>query len=157
MKRLFLMRHGHAPTAAEAGVASDARRPLSERGLKDAGRMAAEIRRRGGRPALILHSPLLRAALTARAVADALGDGVAVEAFKALDNTLPPDEVFAALNRRGADGADILAIGHQPQLGEIASLLTGAPFEIRPAGVVALELSDAPRAAWALNVDELLD
>ncbi|NNN07525.1 MAG: hypothetical protein HKL90_16670 [Elusimicrobia bacterium] len=157
MKRLYLMRHGHAPTAAEAGVASDARRPLSERGLEDARRMAAEILRRGGRPALILHSPLLRAAQTARAAADALGAGVAVEAFKALDNTLPPDAAFAALSGRGADGEDVLAVGHQPQLGEIAALLTGAPFEIRPAGVVAIELAAAPRAAWSLNVGELLD
>ncbi len=32
VKRLYLMRHGHAPTPAEAGVKSDALRPLSDAG-----------------------------------------------------------------------------------------------------------------------------
>ncbi len=155
MKMLYLMRHGHAPTTSEAGVAKDALRPLSERGRRDARRMAEEILRRGGKPTLILHSPLLRAMQTARAVADSLKSGCEPEAFPALDNTLPPDDVIKALRRRGEESDQVLAVGHQPQLGEVAAMLAGEPFELRPAGLVALDLNASPASAWSLNADEL--
>lgn len=147
------MRHGHSPSPAEAGVKTDALRPLSERGRKDAGLMAAEIVRRGGRPALLLHSPLTRAAQTGAAAAAVLK--VAAVAFTPLDNSLPPQEVLAELRERGAAADDVVAVGHQPQLGEIAALLTGGLFEIRPAGVVAVDLFAEPRLLWSANVDEL--
>jgi phosphohistidine phosphatase len=147
------MRHGHSPSPAEAGVKTDAQRPLSGKGRVDAGRMAEEIARRGGRPVLALHSPLVRAAQTARAAADVLK--IDAEAFAALDNTLPPEEALSQLRRRVSGDGDVLAVGHQPQVGEIAALLTGDVFEIRPAGVVAIELGPEPRLLWSANVDEL--
>lgn len=153
MKRLFLMRHGHAPTTHEAGVARDELRPLSAKGRADARAMALELARRGGKPALILHSPLLRAAETAKAAGEALK--VRPQALQALDNTLPPEEALAALDAR-ADGAeDLLAVGHQPQIGEIAAYLTEAVLDVRPAGLIAVERGSPPRLLWAVNVDEL--
>jgi phosphohistidine phosphatase len=146
------MRHGQSPTAAEARVATDAKRPLSEKGRRDARRMAAEILRRGGRPALVLHSPLVRAAETAREAAAALA--AVAEEFDPLDNTLPAHEALAELGARAGDVDDVLAVGHQPQVGEIAALLLGASPEIRPAGIVCVELSP-PRLLWALNADDL--
>ncbi len=115
--------------------------------------MAEEILKRGGRPALILHSPLLRAVETAAAAALALKSPA--EPFRLLDNTRPPDEALAALEKRAADVDEILAVGHQPQLGELASLLTGELLEIRPAGVVAVEWAPQARLLWTLNADEL--
>lgn len=153
MKRLYLMRHGHSPTTSESGVKSDALRPLSERGRADAARMASEIARRGAKPALILHSPLTRAVQTARAAAAALG--VPAETFDLLDNTRPPGTVLDGLQERAPSIDDVLAIGHQPQIGEIAAMLTGQIFEIRPAGVVAVELASEAKLLWSLNVDEL--
>lgn len=153
MKRLYLMRHGHSPSPAEAGVSTDALRPLSPKGRADARRAAAEIKRRGGRPALILHSPLTRAVQTAGAAAEALK--VPAEVFAPLDNTRPPDEVYAELGERAASADELLAVGHQPQVGEVAALLCGEIFEIRPAGVVAVELGAKPRLLWAFNADEL--
>ena len=155
MKKLYLMRHGHSPSTSEAGVAKDALRLLSEQGKKDARRMAEEILKRGGKPVLILHSPLTRAVQTARAVADALKPAGGVEMFDALDNSLPPEDVIEALRGRGGDAAEVLAIGHQPQIGEVAALLAGRPFEIRPAGLVALDLGASPARAWSANADEL--
>ena len=147
------MRHGHSPSASESGVKSDALRPLSDQGRDDSRRMAAEVARRGGQPALILHSPLLRAVRTAEAAADVLKTQARV--FAPLDNTLPPQEALELLKDRAAEADDVLAVGHQPQLGEIAALLTGAVLDIRPACVVALELEPQPRLLWTANVDEL--
>lgn len=148
MKRLYLMRHGHAPTAAEARVGTDALRPLSEKGAADAARCAADIAARGGRPDLILHSPLRRAVQTAAAVAAVLKPARGTELFAPLDNSLPADEVLAALLARGNEASEVLAIGHIPQLAELATSLTKALYEIHPAGVVAVELEPKPRLLW---------
>jgi phosphohistidine phosphatase len=147
------MRHGQSPSTSEAGVKTDAQRPLSEKGRADARRMAEEIVKRGGRPSLVLHSPLLRAAETAKAAAAVLKTEPVV--FIPLDNTLPPDQVLEHLRKRAGAAADVLAVGHQPQIGEIAALLTSELYEIRPAGVVAVELGSSPRLLWSANADEL--
>lgn len=148
------MRHGHAPTTAEAGVAKDALRPLSEKGRADARAMAAELARRGGAPRLILHSPLTRAAQTAAEAASML-KGASREAFVPLDNTKSAEEVVADLASRANAVDEVLAVGHQPQIGEVAALLSQNLFEMRPATIVALELEPAPRVLWAVSPEDL--
>jgi phosphohistidine phosphatase len=149
MKRLYLMRHGHSPSTQEAGVPKDALRPLSDQGRLDARFMAAELSRRGGSPLLILHSPLLRAVQTAAEMAKVLKPASGVEVFAALDNTKPAEEVERALAARGASVDEVLAVGHQPQVGEIAALLGKTLFEMRPAAIVAIELYPSVRILWA--------
>ncbi len=153
MKRLYLMRHGHSPTTQDAGVKSDALRPLSEKGRADAVRVARELLRRGARPALVLHSPLVRATQTAAAAAAALG--IPAQTLEALDNTLPAEEAFAGLEGRAGAAEEVLAVGHQPQVGELTAFLADELFEFRPAGVAAVELGPTPRLLWAFNSDEL--
>ncbi|MBI3565633.1 MAG: histidine phosphatase family protein [Elusimicrobia bacterium] len=153
MKRLYLMRHGHSPTTHEAGVKTDALRPPSDKGREDAVRVARELARRGAKPGLVLHSPLARAMQTAVAAAAALDLSPAV--LQALDNTLPADEAFAGLQQRAAAVEEVLAVGHQPQVGEITAFLTDEAFEFRPAGLAAIELGPSPRLLWAFNADEL--
>jgi phosphohistidine phosphatase SixA len=75
--------------------------------------------------------------------------------FTALDNTLPPEEALAHLRGRAYGAVEVLAVGHQPQIGEIAAALTGEIFEIRPAGVIAVEMEPQPHLLWPLNADEL--
>lgn len=151
MKRLYLMRHGHAPAARETGVAKDALRPLSGRGREDARRLAAELASRGGAPSLILHSPLLRAVQTAAEAAAILKPASGAELFAALDNTRPAEEVLRELAARAARVDEVLAVGHQPQIGEVAALIGRASFELLPAAIVAFELSPVPRVLWTLS------
>ncbi|PIR18544.1 MAG: phosphohistidine phosphatase SixA [Elusimicrobia bacterium CG11_big_fil_rev_8_21_14_0_20_64_6] len=151
MKRLYLMRHGQSPTTSESGVAKDALRPLSERGRADARRMAAELTRRGAAPKLILHSPLLRAVQTAEELSSVLQPAGGKEAFTALDNTLSAEEVQSALTTRGAEVEEVVAVGHQPQIGEITSLLVQASFEFYPGTIVAVELQPEPRVLWTIS------
>ncbi len=151
MKRLYLMRHGHSPTTTEAGVSKDALRPLSDQGREDARRMAAELSRRGGAPLLILHSPLLRAVQTAAETAKILKPASGVEVFAALDNTKPADEVERAITTRAAAVEEVLAVGHQPQIGEIAALIGRTLFEMRPAAIVAIELYPVVRVLWSAS------
>ena len=141
------MRHGLSPSAADAGVEFDALRPISERGRADARRTAQEIAKRGGRPGLILHSPLTRAVQTAAAVAEVLKPARGTASFAPLDNTRPAEEVFTELTAR-TDGVDeVLAIGHQPQIGELAAMLTETRLDFRPAGLAVI--APGPRRAAA--------
>lgn len=151
MKRLYIMRHGHSPTTSEAGVPKDALRPLSDQGRADARAMAAELLRRGAAPGLILHSPLVRAVQTAAEVASVVKPASGSISFDPLDNSRPSDEVERELAARGASVDEVLAIGHQPQIGEIAALLADEILEFRPATIVALELSPSPRVLWAIS------
>lgn len=151
MKRLYLMRHGHSPTTLEAGVPTDALRPLSDLGREDARWMAGELVRLGCAPALILHSPLLRAVQTAAEISSALKPSGGREVFAPLDNTRPAEEVADALAARGAAVDEVIAVGHQPQIGEIAALLSGTAFEFRPATIVAVEFAPKPRVLWAMS------
>ncbi len=154
MKRLYLMRHGHSPTTTEAGVAKDAQRPLSDLGREDARRMAAELARRGGAPGLILHSPLLRAVQTAAAAAGVLKPAGGSEIFAALDNTQSAEEVESAIAARAASVDEVLAVGHQPQIGEIAALIGKTLFEFRPAAIVAIELQPSLRVLWTITPEQ---
>lgn len=149
MKRLYLMRHGHSPATAEARVAKDSLRPLSDKGRADARASAAEILRRGGKPSLILHSPLLRAVQTAGEAAAVLLPAGGTAEFMPLDNTRPAEELAAELAARGAAVDEILAVGHQPQIGELAAILGRRLFEMSPATVVAIEVGPSPKALWA--------
>jgi len=155
VKRLYLMRHGHSPSTAEAKVSKDALRPLSDQGKEDARRMAAELVRRGGKPALILHSPLTRAVQTAAEAASVLKPAAGAAPFMPLDNTRPAEEVAAELLARASGDAEVLAVGHQPQIGEVAALLGKAIFEFRPATIVAFEFAPEPRLLWSLSPEQL--
>jgi phosphohistidine phosphatase SixA len=117
--------------------------------------MAAELARRGGAPDLILHSPLLRAVQTAAEAASVLKPASGAEIFLPLDNTRPPEELETELAARAASVEEVLAVGHQPQIGELVSLLGKTLQEMRPATLVALELSPSPRVLWALHPEQL--
>lgn len=156
--KLYLMRHGHSPTVGEAGVARDFDRPLSDEGAAAVRLTAAELNRRGGKPALILHSPLTRAVQTAETAQAALSPKPAIEAFDPLSNVLAPEAVFEKLRPRLAECAELLAVGHQPQIGELAMMLSGKVFDFRPGGLFALELPDAggeARILWSFSPQDL--
>ena len=61
--------------------------------------------------------------------------------------------LYAELQKEIARACELLAVGHQPQLGELAAYLSGKIFELQPGGIVALEIGDrAPaKSLWSLN------
>ncbi|HAM36619.1 MAG TPA: phosphohistidine phosphatase SixA [Elusimicrobia bacterium] len=155
--KLYLLRHGQSATASEAGVARDFDRPLSPLGRDDVHRMARYLAEQGARPGVILHSPLLRAAQTAEVALSVLKPSQGLEAFAPLANELPAEDLAAELTRRGAGIAELLAVGHQPQLGELLAHLAKVPFSLRPGGVAALEIKAEGPASflWARNPEEI--
>jgi phosphohistidine phosphatase len=130
--RLLLIRHAKALPGEP-----DALRPLSPDGQAAARRLGEQLAAEGVKPDAILTSPLLRARETAAAVAAALG--CEVEPSEALAPGATVEGLSAAVAGRGET---VIAVGHQPDCGEIAAALTnGAPPPFPPGGMADLELS----------------
>ena len=153
---LYILRHGRSPSAAEAGVARDADRPLDPAGREELRRAARYLREQGGRPSLALVSPLKRAQQTAAEVAQLLKPTPELRTYAPLSNAISGAELYRRLvdDELGAD--ELLLIGHQPQLGELANYLTGEYYSLSPGGQIALETgAKGARLRWKINPDEL--
>jgi len=153
MKRLVLVRHGDAAPWAEGG---DHGRPLTPVGVDEARRLGQLLGAMDLSPALVVHSTATRAAQTAEALASAatwttplqptpeIYDASA-SLLLAVVHTLPPD----------AD--TVVLVGHQPGIGQLASLLAGgASFNVTTGCAIGLGLARddwrgvAARDGWLL-------
>lgn len=143
---LYLMRHGIA--ADPAPGTSDADRPLTEEGVRKTTRVAVGLQQIGVAPDVILSSPLRRAEETARIVAAVVAPSARVELYPLLAGGEPVEDVVKNL-RVPRRAREILLVGHQPDLGQLASyLLTGsanlAPPPFRKASVAAINVTAVP-------------
>jgi len=151
---VYLMRHGIAVDPAPG--TSDADRALTAEGVRKTARVAAGLRQVGVKPDLVLSSPLRRAEETAHLVADELAVKAAVELYPPLAGGCPARDVIKGLRPYRA-AREVLLVGHQPDLGALASyLLTGsenlAPLPFKKAGVAAIVVGGLPpRAAGMLD------
>lgn len=151
--KLLLFRHGPAGDRARwrALGREDFLRPLTADGRARTRAALRGLSRLVGPPAAIGTSPYARAAETADLLARAFGVG-APEELQAIAPGSPPADVFPWLAARA--GLDLVAlVGHEPQLGGLASWLlarAGVPFlELKKAGACLLELEGRPRAGSA--------
>ena len=115
---LILWRHADA----EEGFPDEARE-LTEKGEKQAARIAAWLRPRLPREVRILASPAKRAQQTAAAL------GKAFETTAKIGPGAPASSLLAIADWPGAKGA-VVIVGHQPTLGRAAALLlSGAEMD----------------------------
>jgi len=119
---LDLLRHGHALPADEGG---DDLRRLSPRGRADLERLAGRLRAMGWHPDRVFTSPLTRARESALVTLRGAAPDRAPEPMEALRPEYHPSEVVVALAAEGATTGHLLLVGHQPQMGLLAALLTG--------------------------------
>lgn len=122
MMRLYLVRHAIAENVSPTGRDKDRR--LTAEGRTRMRGAAAGLRALGVGVDLVLTSPLERARETAAIVAEAMG-GVELRILDELAAGAAPTSVLQALRpHRGL--AAIALVGHQPDLGYLASqLMTG--------------------------------
>lgn len=126
---LILWRHADARDGGP-----DLERPLTEKGQKQARAMADWLLARLPKDARILASPAVRAYQTANAL------GRDYETVNEIAPGADGVHVLAAAGWPDATGT-VLVVGHQPTLGEAASLLLfgeARPLSIKKAGVVWL-------------------
>jgi len=147
------MRHGEALSKQEAGVGTDAERPLAPQGLDMVNRVAQGLKTLGIKPDRVLTSALIRAQQTAELVASHLGCADRVEVCQALLPDQDPAAFLDALRELHAEGV-ILAVGHQPHLGQLAAQLvfgeTRDGLALRPGGLCLIEFPEFPRSLEAV-------
>jgi phosphohistidine phosphatase len=113
---LILWRHAEAQ---DPGLGGDFARNLTKKGRKQAERMAAWLKPRLEGDWELLVSPAARAMQTAAAL------DIAPDVRPALD---PSARAEAVLRETGwPRGERVIVVGHQPTLGEVASILLGGP------------------------------
>jgi phosphohistidine phosphatase len=119
---LYLIRHAHALDGE-----NDAARPLSPKGRKQIRSVVRLLREAGVfDPAEIWHSPLRRAHETAAALAKRLGCRARLREVAGLK----PDDAVDVIADKLADlRHPVAVVGHEPQLGALASLLVAEAAE----------------------------
>jgi phosphohistidine phosphatase len=142
---LYLLRHADANTEAN----TDDARPLSEKGVAQAKRVASFCVAHGIEIELVLSSPIRRAHETAVILAKELKAEIEVVPWLACG--AHPETVVREL-RKYRDCESVALVGHEPDFSEIAAHLLGLPspesIRIRKASLTLLEL-DSIRAKTA--------
>ena len=135
---LILWRHADAEDGKP-----DGERRLTEKGRKQAVRMAKWLSARLPENYAVLASPAVRAQQTARAL---------TEDFKTapdLDTSGSAQDLLRACNWPHGSGA-VVAVGHQPTVGEVAALLltgSSAQWAVRKGAIVWFSLRGAEARA----------
>src|SRR6266700_1431753 len=133
--KLYFLRHGEAdwPNWKKP----DDERPLTKRGKREMRDVAKFLDRLKVRPDLIVTSPLPRAAQTAEIAADYL------KAKVRKDESLAPgfgrSKLRIVLKRHHAKA--LMLVGHEPDLTNVISGLTGASLKLSKAGVALIDVN----------------
>jgi phosphohistidine phosphatase len=161
--KIYLLRHGPAMEAAEAGGDDRARR-LSHDGRRRTIQAARAMARLDVRPGLILSSPLARALETAELTAKELGMDGATRKEPRLEPGATPKALAQALaqvlRRAGKDVDSVMLVGHNPDLELFLAWLTApdaqAALTLAKGALAVIELDDARAALKAPGCGRLV-
>lgn len=147
--KLYLVQHGEAKRKEE-----DPSRPLTNKGIKDAEKVAKYISKLGVKIKKIFHSGKLRAKQTAEIYAKHLKPE---EGVSETDGLNPLDEPKIWIEKIKTIDEDIMLTGHLPHLSKLASaLITGDEnkeiIKFRNAGIICLERDEQGKwiILWAI-------
>jgi phosphohistidine phosphatase len=149
--RVYLVRHG---VAEDQNPEGDSERALTPKGRMRMAQQAKGLRDLKVRPDVILTSPMKRAMETAAIIAQELG-GIRLEQLLELGRAgCEPADILAALSPY-KDLNEIVLVGHQPGLGELASFMltrtsSQSEIEFKKGGVACLEASDEGEDSFVL-------
>ena len=146
LETIYIVRHGIAEDRAASG--RDADRRLTEEGIDETRRAAIGMRTIGVAPDLILTSPLPRADETARIIASVLAgksDEIAIDVTDTLSPGVHIEQLLLEC-RKPPKPAKVMVVGHQPDLGMLASWLISGSAEaaflpFRKASLACVETS----------------
>ncbi len=124
---LYLLRHAIAVERGTPGFETDHLRPLTDDGRAKMERIAAGMRSLNLQFDLILTSPYVRAHETAEIAATALRQEKLLRHEPTLQADRSPQEFVAKLAGKLGAHQRILAVGHEPFLSSLATLLLGLP------------------------------
>ena len=161
---LLLIRHAIAMERDEWARTGrpDGDRPLTDAGRRRMRKNARGIHRFAPHPDVVITSPHLRAADTARIIAETLG----IDRMETIDALLPDQhpQAFADWLNASARPSVIAAVGHEPHLGSLVTWLTtgheSPAVEFKKGGACLLRIDGRPDAGsavmqWLLTASQL--
>ena len=145
--KLYLMRHGLA--IKRGALVEDGDRPLTSVGIKKTQRVVKQFQELGLRFNLIVTSPLVRAQQTAEILHhQSLSKRLEVSAHLAPEGDLLEFLIWLAPYIKPE--ASLIAVGHQPDLGNWAEMLVYGQIQegiiLKKAGIIGLQLPDLGEA-----------
>jgi phosphohistidine phosphatase len=147
--KLYIVRHAIAVPHGAAGIREDDR-PLTEEGIRKMRQAAAGLYALGWIPDIMLTSPLTRASQTAEILIEFLGKKIKLITVPSLAPSGSRQEVYREIN--SFDKKNLMIVGHQPSLGEIAGEICWNSaenfIEFKKGGAGAIELEstqDVPK------------
>lgn len=147
MKRLYLFRHAKAEAQAEAK--DDKARSLSERGQRDAARMAVHMRRMKYLPDFVMCSSSARTRETLEFWSVAIAENPKTQYSDAL--YLAEPETMLSLIRRAPDTSKaMMVVAHNPGTEQIAVALLHEELKTKERGYVDAIEEKFPTAALAV-------
>lgn len=139
IKRLTLLRHGKS--SWRDPDLTDFERPLNKRGRRDAPIMGQSLAKRDFAPDLVLVSPALRARLTSEIIAEQLGIEKSKLSFDRNIYMASLEELIDLLRSIDEQSQDVLLIGHNPGITDLANYLVDGCIENVPTcGVFSVAL-----------------
>ena len=140
--KIVLVRH--AAAIERGGDVPDERRYLTPDGRISFRRTARTMAKRGVAPGLILTSPLLRSVQTADILAETLEYSGPLEAVEELAPGFDLQRLERLLGRYPHAG-ELVLVGHEPDLSDLAAALLGLPndFKLRKGSAVRLNVDPA--------------
>jgi phosphohistidine phosphatase len=143
--RLYFLRHGEADWPH--WKKSDDERPLTKAGKKEARDVAKFLARVKAKPSLVLTSPLLRAAQTAKIAAEHLK--IKCRQEKLLSPGFGKRELESVFEKYPNE--NLMLVGHEPDFSGAIGALTGASVKLSKAGVALADVdpsSQKGRLLW---------
>ncbi len=116
---LTIVRHGIAAPRDDVSETDDAKRPLTKEGKQKTRKAARGLRAIGCSPAMIVTSPLVRAAETARIIYKEAATSASFEETQLLSPGADPSQLIDWLSSRNEP--ELLLVGHMPDV----QILTG--------------------------------
>ena len=158
---IYILRHAIAVPRGTVVYPNDDR-PLTEKGIKKMMKGARGILQTVSKFDLILSSPLKRALHTATITAEALGS---IKKIRTSKNLLPGancEKLFAELSKE-KNLKRVLLVGHEPDLGILASTLIGSKtttVEFKKGALCRIDIDRLPpvrpgRLIWYLAPKQL--
>lgn len=127
---LYLLRHAIAVERGTPGYEIDSTRPLTPDGARKMHSIAEGMVRLKVDPDAIISSPYLRSRQTADIVAQAFRLRRPVELHDALSPGGDQARLLADLSGMAANRANVLLVGHEPDLSELVSTLVAGSLDV---------------------------
>src|SRR5688500_463233 len=138
MKTLLLLRH--AKSSWNDNTLVDQKRPLNQRGKKDAPIMGDYLKNNKLTPDLIISSTAKRAKDTSKLVAEHCGYNKDIQSSKLLYGTTTPRDYLTTIGEISNKHHRVLLIGHNPILEEVLETVTGEQIRMKTCSLVHISL-----------------